>query len=212
MMQRIRALACCLALGSGVPVVAGAATPAFDCHRASGAVETLICNNAKLTQLDVIMDRVYQQSLRAASGLATLPDVAIRELKATQRGWVKSRNDCWKAPSVRRCVTDEYTRRISELQVKWQLVSAQGSSRFRCEDGTPFTLTRYPTAQRPAVSIEYEQRHEVYVATDGGGNGRYDGLFGRSLTLHGDDAVFVPDVSRPELHCSREAPDPGTSP
>lgn len=203
MMRGIRALVWCLALGSGAPAVTVAGGPAFDCHRASGAVETLICNDAKLARLDVTMSRVYLQSLHAANGLDALPDVAVRELKATQRGWVKGRNDCWKTPDVRRCITEEYDQRISELQVKWQLVSAQGSSRFQCADGTAFTVTRYPTAQRPALNVEYEHRHEVYVAADATGDRRYDGLFGHTLTFHGDNAVFVPDAAHPEIRCTR---------
>jgi uncharacterized protein len=211
MMQRIRILVCSLLLGGVAPLPAVAAGPAMDCQRARGAVETLICNDAKLAHLDATMNRVYRQSLHVANGLDALPDVAVRELKATQRGWVKGRDGCWKAPDVRRCVVEEYERRISELQVKWQLVGAQGSDRFECADGTDFTLTWYPTAQRPAVNIEYERRHEIYVAEHADGAKRYDGLFGHSVTLGGKDAVFVPDAAHPEIHCTRKVKGAGGS-
>ncbi|MFO1429136.1 MAG: hypothetical protein U1F76_03195 [Candidatus Competibacteraceae bacterium] len=39
-----------------------------------------------------------------------------KTLKAEQRGWVKGRNDCWKAGDQRGCIKSEYEARIRELK------------------------------------------------------------------------------------------------
>ncbi|MGB6188236.1 MAG: hypothetical protein WBF70_06640, partial [Aeromonas molluscorum] len=35
-----------------------------------------------------------------------------------QRGWIKGRNECWKADDLRQCVLTNYQQRITELQIK----------------------------------------------------------------------------------------------
>ncbi len=119
-------LAACLA---GLPAVALAEGPTFDCARAQGEVESLICKDASLAALD----RKLAEAYKAASAKAT-GDLAT-QLRTEQRGWVKGRNDCWKAngqqtwitatwtvDTVKACVDAQYRLRTSELQSVWQLV------------------------------------------------------------------------------------------
>ena len=68
--------------------------PAFDCAKADGDVETLICKDAALGALDRKLDEVY----KAATAKAR--DKMAATLRAEQRGWVKGRNECWKAQNV----------------------------------------------------------------------------------------------------------------
>jgi uncharacterized protein len=42
-------------------------------------------------------------------------------LKAHQRGWIKGRNECWKADDEKKCMADEYRLRIKELKEKYGL-------------------------------------------------------------------------------------------
>jgi uncharacterized protein len=42
-------------------------------------------------------------------------------LKAHQRGWIKGRDDCWKADDEKKCMADEYRLRIKELKEKYGL-------------------------------------------------------------------------------------------
>ena len=106
-----------------------AGTPAFNCAKADGEVETLICKDAQLAVLDRKLDGVYKAASAKATGAVS------SQLKAEQRGWVKGRNDCWKANgtetwitatwtvnTVKACVDAQYRVRISELQSTWQLV------------------------------------------------------------------------------------------
>jgi uncharacterized protein len=89
----------------------------------------LICSDASLTALDRSLNTAYKAATAKASGkLAT-------QLRTEQRGWVKSRNDCWKAngqqtwitptrtvDTVKGCVDAQYRIRTSELQAIWQLL------------------------------------------------------------------------------------------
>jgi hypothetical protein len=65
--------------------------PTFNCAKAQGEVEKLICSDASLAALDRKLDEAYRAvSAKAKGKLAT-------QLCDEQRGWVKGRNDCWKA-------------------------------------------------------------------------------------------------------------------
>ncbi len=99
-------------------------SPSFDCAKAQGQVETLICADAELAQLDRQLTQVYK------AALANIP--AIEQPKATQRGWVKGRNDCWKAQDVRECTLQNYKQRIIELQIQGGLLEVPPAVVFDC--------------------------------------------------------------------------------
>ncbi len=145
-----------------VPGLLFAEGPAFDCAKADGEVEELICKDEGLAALDRRLDEVY----RAAQAKAR--DDMPQYLKVEQRGWIKGRDECWKvqgdgnavfltaswqATNVRECVEGTYRLRISELQSTWQLVPAKGPMFYACE-GNPanevvatFFETDPPTAR-----------------------------------------------------------------
>ena len=97
--------ACCLA-----GFAASAANPSFDCSKAEHEMELLICDDDELAALDRSLAELYS-ALRK-----NLPAGEVKHLKAEQRGWVKGRDDCWKADNQRDCVKSEYEARISELK------------------------------------------------------------------------------------------------
>jgi uncharacterized protein len=99
------AAALCLAAGT-----AWAASPSFDCAKASHEVEKLICNDAELAKLDRSLSDLYGTVLKHT------PAGQQKMLKTEQRGWVKGRNDCWKSGDMRGCVAAEYKTRIDELK------------------------------------------------------------------------------------------------
>lgn len=88
--------------------------PSFDCLKASGQVEKLICSDSELAGLDVELACLYKAALTKAAGQE------LKTLRAYQRGWIKGRNECWKAigVSVRACVEASYRDRIKELRSK----------------------------------------------------------------------------------------------
>ncbi|MEP1596397.1 MAG: lysozyme inhibitor LprI family protein, partial [Halieaceae bacterium] len=79
-----------------------AVAPAFDCDKAEGEVELLICSDDDLAVLDQRLSRTYSQAS------ANIPAEERANFRAQQRGWIKGRNDCWKAEDVRSCVEFSY--------------------------------------------------------------------------------------------------------
>jgi uncharacterized protein len=125
---------------ASLPTLAWADAPASSCAKAKGEVETLICSDASLAALDRKLDAVYKAASAKAKGkLAT-------QLREEQRGWVKGRNDCWKAngvetwitatwtvSTVKGCVDAHYRLRTSELQAVWQLLPPRTVS-YACQN------------------------------------------------------------------------------
>ena len=99
-------LGTCIAVGSP----AFAAKPSFNCKKASHEAEKIICDDDELAALDVSLGKLYKQVLK------NTPAKAQKRLKAEQSGWVKGRNDCWKADDKRECIKSEYETRISDLK------------------------------------------------------------------------------------------------
>jgi uncharacterized protein len=89
---------------------AWSANPSFDCAKASHEVEELICKDGALAEMDRTLNSLYHTVLKHT------PASQQGTLKAEQRGWIKGRNDCWKASDMRGCVAGEYQARIAELK------------------------------------------------------------------------------------------------
>ena len=96
----------------GTPASSSSIRPSFDCDRAEGQAQQLVCNVASLAQMDVEMSRLY--SLAEATN--DIGKDRLNELKAMQRGWIKGRDDCWKSDDLRQCVVEAYVSRIHELR------------------------------------------------------------------------------------------------
>ena len=90
-----------------------AAQPGFDCARADGAVEELICSDDDLAALDVKLSEVFDTALRQHE------ENNYEDPRPFQRGWIKGRNECWKAEDMRGCVETEYKHRIAQLQIAY---------------------------------------------------------------------------------------------
>lgn len=139
-MKRARALAgALLGCAALLPAVTLAADPTFPCAKAQGEVEKLICGDDALAALDRRLDGVYKSASAKAKG-----KLAPR-LREEQRGWVKGRNDCWKATAktwitatwtvdtVKGCVDAQYRLRTSELQAVWRLLPPKTVS-YACQN------------------------------------------------------------------------------
>jgi uncharacterized protein len=83
-----------LAFVPGVALAQGMA-PAFDCAKATGEVERLVCSDGALAALDHRMTAVYGKAMKR------WPAGEAARQRALQRGWIKGRNDCWKASDTR---------------------------------------------------------------------------------------------------------------
>lgn len=96
-----------------------------------------------------------------------------------QRGWVKGRNECWKADDVHRCVETEYKHRIAELQISYGGLVVPEPVNYACGD---FDLTAvfYQETDPPAVVLTPIGQHEgsdqiVAYLTPSGSGAKYHG-------------------------------------
>lgn len=128
-----------------VPPPTGPVTPSFDCAKAESVAEKLVCTDYGLAGLDNRLAEVYAAELAK-------PD-ASKDLAAYQRGWVKGRDDCWKADDKHLCVEEAYRTNIAYLQINSPGAMAATPVEFKCDDNSkPFTMAYYNNYDdKPAV-------------------------------------------------------------
>lgn len=180
------------------PLLATAATPSFDCAKAKGAAETLICQDAGLAALDNELAALYPKAIAEFS-----PEQQKSE-RAMQRGWLKGRNDCWKAKDLRQCVEESYQLRITELQIKGGQLRVPSPVDYQCANNVTLSTYFYNEAKRPAAMINLsegnnQQQVLAYQIPSASGT-RYEG---QNLTLFtkGSDARLE-RYGEPTLSCT----------
>ena len=141
--------------------------PTFDCAKASGEVETLICKDEGLIALDRRMAEVF------AAALKKWPAKTAAEERKHQRGWNTERNECANADDMRACVDVTYRMRIVELQIKsGQLKPPPAPVGYTCTGGDDksLTATLYPQTDPPSALITYgPDRVVAFVARSASG-------------------------------------------
>ncbi|MEM9765762.1 MAG: hypothetical protein AAF968_25230, partial [Pseudomonadota bacterium] len=128
--------------------------PAFDCGRAFGKVEELICDDAALAALD---RRITGRFAAAVKSLRAGADgkEAVATLRSEQRGWISGRNECWKAGDIRSCTESAYLMREGVLVATYMLDEPTATQRYQC-NGNPadeFFAFFYAT-ELPSVRVE----------------------------------------------------------
>lgn len=181
------------------PLPALAAGPSFDCAKVrAGSVEEMVCRDEALSALDRKLAEVYD----AASRKATNEHPPL--LKAEQRGWIKGRNECWKASDKRACVESEYIRRIAELQARYRLVPATGPVFFAC-DGNPaneVVATFFQTDPPTLIAERGDQTSLMYRQPSASG-ARYQGR-NESFWEHQGEARITWGYGAPEMRCAKK--------
>jgi len=175
-----------------------AAEPAFDCTKADGTIEELICQDEKLAELDRKLAEVYT----AAALKATNEHPPV--LKAEQRGWIKGRNACWKSDDPRACTETDYRHRIAELQARYRLVPEKGPFWFAC-DGDPrneVVVTFFET-DPPTLIAERGDQVSLMVRQPSGSGAKYQGR-NETFWEHKGEATIVWGYDAPEMHCVRK--------
>lgn len=124
--------------------------PAFDCRKAEGEVQQLICKSPDLAALDHKLDEVYRAALSKARK-------AKDELRAEQRGWVKGRDDCSKeGAAIETCVRRSYQERTGELQARFELAPAKGPYTFECgPDPADRVIVKYFHTEPSTARLEH---------------------------------------------------------
>jgi uncharacterized protein len=125
-------------------------------------------------------------------------------LTTEQRGWIKGRNDCWKAEDSRGCVADEYRRRIAELQARYRLVESNGPFRFVCNGNSAneVIVTFFKTDPSTLIAEHGDSVSLMYQQRSASGT-KYRGR-NESFWEHQGVAriVWGPDAS--EMQCEKE--------
>jgi uncharacterized protein len=174
-----------------------AAKPSFDCAKARpGSSEALICADPALAALDRQLADVYAAARKKAAN--EKPPV----LQAEQRGWVKGRDDCWKAQQGGQaaCIRGAYVDRIVELQARYRLVAADGPVVLAC-DGDPrneVVITRFRT-EPPSLIAERGDQSSLMVRQSGEGE-RYQGR-NESLVQQGAESLVTWGYQAPVMRC-----------
>lgn len=129
--------------------------PAFDCAAAQSSAEKLVCDDPGLAELDRRLAERFAAALSVARGLDSGAKAAEDELRATQRGWISGRDECWKEPDLGTCVRQQYLMREGELVARYLLEPPTSITEFACGDGGADGLTAYRfDTELPALRIE----------------------------------------------------------
>ena len=174
-------------------LIAGAASadPSFDCAKASSSDEDLICAEQGLARLDRRMADRYRDALDRAAALDAGANTTRDGLKASQRGWIKGRDDCWKADDMARCIEDSYHMREAELVAKWMLEEPAAVVAFSCEANPANEVTVYFfSTERPSIRLEYGDSIRAGWLVRAGSGSKYATPFGGFFWQKGDEPLF----------------------
>jgi uncharacterized protein YecT (DUF1311 family) len=155
--------------------------PSFDCSKAQGEVQQLVCKDEGLAALDRRLDEVYKAALAKAR------DDVPQLLRTEQRGWVKGRDECWKAKDgayltaswqakdVRECVEGNYKIRISELQALMRLVPPKGPVFYACNDGFGEVVATFFETDPPTARLERGDKTVTAWLVPAASGSKYEG-------------------------------------
>jgi uncharacterized protein len=174
--------------------------PSYDCGRVeAGGIEDMICKDIELSALDRQLSGVYAAAARKSTD--EYPPV----LKAEQRGWIKGRNECWKAGDKRACVQDAYRNRIAELEARYRLVDGRGPFRFVCDDipANEVIVTYFRTDPPTLIAERGDSVSLMYLQPSASGT-KYQGR-NETFWEHGGEASITWGYGTSPMRC-RKAP------
>jgi uncharacterized protein len=180
-------------------------SPSFDCAKAESSAETLICENAELAQLDTRIAARYAAAVATVGQMDSGAREAERELRAIQRGWIKGRDDCWKAEDPMECIRASYLQREGELVAQWLLDEPTEVVFWTC-DGNPANevVTYFFDTEAPSVRFERGDTIDTGQLVRTASGSKYEGSFGRSIWIKGDEATYTePDPDGQSYVCIR---------
>jgi len=190
-----------------------AAPPSFDCAKAEGAAQQLVCKDEGLASLDRELSRLYRL---AVSGKHMTP-ARLDELKATQRGWIKGRDDCWKGKDLRQCVESNYMIRIHELRQGYADARSQddkgistGPLVLACQGFDSLIGFTLVGEQKELVLIEWRNQTHLYVLTQeraaSGAKYSADSVDGHVVLWNKGDEARLELPGQAPLQCKVEQP------
>jgi uncharacterized protein len=171
--------------------------PSFDCSKASGSIEEMVCRDDELSALDRKLAGVYAAASKIA--VSERPPVLTSE----QRGWIKGRNDCWKSQTPRDCTASAYRLRIAELQARYRLVPPKGPFWYFCNDNPrDEVVVNFFQTDPPTLIAERGDQVSLMVLQPSGSGSKYQGR-NESFWEHQGEAVVVWGYGSPEMRCKK---------
>lgn len=171
------------------PVPRPADGPSFDCGRARGQAQEMVCADKELAAMDREVDRLY----RLAG-----PDKG--DVAAAQRDWLAARDQCWRTDDLRQCVLTAYAKRVHQLCGALPATGAEagansvGPVAYRCAGLDAPVGATFVNTDPGAVYLTWGPTHELALpraesASGARYAGRVDGadwtfwIKGREATL-----------------------------
>jgi uncharacterized protein len=166
-------------------------TATYDCTKAENSAEKLICNDLELGLLNQRLAKRFSAALAVARSQDEEGTEAENFLRATQRGWISGRDECWKEPDLEACVHQSYLRREAELVARYLLQEPVSVQTYFCEGSradefvaylfdtelTAIRLERGDTVASGAL-LSHDKPQEFYLANAG------------NVSFTGDQAIF----------------------
>ena len=150
--------------------VAFANHPSFDCGKVKrDSAEGIICQSDRLMDLDRELASLYKKAMTKTGDKHLL--------KAVQRGWIKGRNDCWKADDEKACMIDAYQSRIKELKEKYRLSgNARAAKPASATPGTKYDFDKTFTLEGITFHVQATNKgsENILIITPSGLSERND--------------------------------------
>lgn len=195
--------------GMAAAAPASGAGPTFDCTKTESDIEDMVCKSAEFSAMDRELARLYGLAEKTSG----MDPARLNELKATQRGWIKGRNECWKASDKQQCVMTSYAMRIHELRQGYANArSADGAGKsmgpvaLACK-GLDFGISATFVQTDPgAVYLEWKDSSLALAHVQSGSGAKYEGKWDdktATLFTQGEEAMLTLP-GEPERSCAIE--------
>lgn len=137
-----------------------------DCRQATtSSIDELVCKDQELAALDRQLAGVFAEAQQKAI------DERPPRLPASQRRWLRERNDCWKSTTRRECVDHRYRLRIAELQARYRLLPGNGPISYRCagRPASKVVVTFFKTEPPTLIAQRGEKTSLMFVQASASG-------------------------------------------
>lgn len=192
-----------------------AAAPSFDCGKAEGEVAATICADPQLAAID----REAARLLVLAGESADTTREQRARLMASQRDWLRRRDDCAQADDLRACVLAQYLIRIHQLRQDYAAARSDdddgislGPFTVRCDDGENGIGLTFVNADPSVALLRWPDRTLVLTQTRSGSGARYasESAAGETVFwIKGNEAMFERPGKQP-LSCTISEGDAST--
>ena len=180
----------------------------FDCATARLPVEKLVCQDARLAQMDLELSRLYQLALTDQRSVPP-PD----KVEIDQRFWIATRNQCGTQADIKTCTIRSYAERAHQLRQGSAIARTKDPSRqtegplaFRCAGLNALVAATFFTVEPGVVFLAWANNSVALTQAPGNPGGQYTGKDVRGsyrFWQNGSDVLFqVPGSG--QMSCAAE--------